>query len=182
MTKEKDKGDRFEIWTENLLRDLGYDRVRRNVNYHKKYKKNAYRQVDIEYVNYLNPFETFVILELKYSNNGNISLNFRDGRKKARKSGQLMSINNIVDELEERRRFVKADHAILVTNKKFDNAIKKQASRYRIRLYDKKILEKFDRRRFFGFFGLIKPKLIDRQIKSIKLRGYRRTSITDYIR
>ena len=60
MTKEKDKGDRFEIWTENLLRDLGYDRVRRNVNYHKKYKKNAYRQVDIEYVNYLNPFETFV--------------------------------------------------------------------------------------------------------------------------
>ncbi len=168
--RERRLGKKFEIWVEHLLRANGYRVVRCDVEYHRS--RCQFRQVDLEYFSFLSLAEHFVILELKYSSNGSVQLPLRSGSRT--KAGQLIrNIDNIVTEMEERRRFVKADTAVLVTNQSFDEGVHNKARRYGIRLWERDRLEELlsKRRRLFGS-GLLGNEPIEQQVEGIDLRKY----------
>ena len=114
MTPEQIRGTKLEIWAEQLYKDLGYLGVHRNVQYHRSRYK--FRQVDVVYHD-LNLFNTLVIVELKYTCHENIRLDLRAEKHKA--DQRLSRIETILQELEERRQFVEARKAVLMTNGTF---------------------------------------------------------------
>lgn len=166
LTPEQIKGSQFEIWVEQLFKNLGVKNVRRNVVYHRA--RYCYRQVDVEFYH-----QGLVIVELKYSSNGNISINLREGEKK--KSGQLLStIDNLLDELEERRRFVQAGRALLVTNKDFNNEVYHETKNYsKINIYTGEDLTRLSSK--------LSNKDIDFQIQHINLRYYSIKPTREYL-
>jgi len=168
LTPEKVVGTKFEVWLEKLFSDLWYPKVRRNVEYH--YSRYVYRQVDVEYRT-LNPFNPLVIVEAKYSSGGNVRAELREEKKKHKQ--RIRTIDNIVNELEERRQFVKARKAVLVTNRLFAKEVYEEAKKYdKIEVYDHIYLEELDKKReqMWGF--LFRRKSIDEQILAIDLRKY----------
>lgn len=129
LSLEQTRGTQFEIWLELIFRKLGLE-VSRNVEFHKE--RYVYRQVDLCYdrkrgiLGILGKKER-IIIEAKYSGRGEIPYKLRQGEK--HKSGQLIKkIDNVVDELYERQRFVNARKSYLVTNKRFDSKVRKEAA------------------------------------------------------
>jgi hypothetical protein len=175
-TPEQIKGLRFEIWLEKLFKDH-YRSVRRNIMYyHDQYLR---RQVDVEFKDYflLNPL---IIVEAKYRSSRNLSLNLR---KSTKKSGQrIKRIESVLDELEERRLFVKARKAILVTNRDFEKRLYDSSEKYsRIILYNHDDLERLDKDRASLFSFLRQPQGIEDQIKKINLRHHSLKPLIDYV-
>mgnify|MGYP000341886865 CR=1 FL=1 len=169
--KNKIIGTKFEVWAEQLFSDLGYN-VRRNTIYYKGSKKrgNTYRQVDLEYFGKtLGFFPWHTILELKYSNGGKIRLNHRAIHPSKKK--QERSIENLVAEVDERRRFVRANSAIIITNSYFTDELKKEAKKCRIKLYDRDKLLSLDKQRasFFEKIGIKKRALLEEQVGKVRL-------------
>jgi hypothetical protein len=183
LTLGQKNGLKFEVWVEQLFNDLNYVGVRRNVLYQKD--NGIYRQVDVEFNDYsaLNPLtylNSLVIVELKYSSGRKVSLNLRNGKKLRRKKkgpnkgkgGQrIRTIDNIVNETEERRKFVGARRAILATNYYFCDNLYREAEKYgRIKLYDLDDLQKLDQKRTGILSRLRKRKKVDQQINGVRLR------------
>ena len=154
LTKEQQLGTKFEIFVEQLFKSLGVRKVRRNVVYHRD--RYLYRQVDVEFYN-----QDLVIVELKYSSNGKIGYKLRGGEKN--KSGQLIStINNLIDEVEERRLFVRANKAVLITNQDFSAELYQKVRDYRaIEMYNGNDL-----------IRISQNQDIENQIKRVDLRKY----------
>lgn len=136
-------GTRFEKWLELILtlqsnRTGKFKNIRRNVILRKK--NGTHRQADIYYMWASNGTKYNIILEAKYSSNGPINYDLREGEK--HKNGQVIPvINNVVDELYERKKFIGADYAFLVTNKSFHKKIIQNAKKMSINLMDGKDLE-----------------------------------------
>ena len=74
----KAMGSKFEQWLEEVLNDLGYKDVRQNVIYS---SNKSTRQVDVEYKTGLVICRTMIV-ECKYSSNGQIQLKPRGLNKK----------------------------------------------------------------------------------------------------
>jgi len=162
ITQEKVKGNKFEIWLEKILKIQGYQNVLRNVQYHKA--RYVYRQADISYNIIRNNSLKLILVEAKYSSNGNINYHFRGGKKK--KSGQVIStIDNLVDEVLERQKFIGADASILVTNKQFDKKVKYEASKKGIKLLEGDNLQKL-------YLNLGYKKNINDSIANIDLNNH----------
>lgn len=177
MNKHEIIGKKFEKWMEALLRANDYSLVRRNIEYHRS--RYQLRQVDLEYFSFLSLSQSFVILELKYTTNGLVRLKRRNGA--TNKSGQLIKhIDDIVTEHEERRRFVKADTAILVTNGQFEEAVHDIAARYGIELWERgKLLELQRKRR--GLLGYVFPPRTDINTQIRQTKGYNTPPIIEDI-
>jgi hypothetical protein len=167
-------GTKFEMWLEGLYNDLSHSKVRRNVKYFKV--SNNYRQVDVEFHEWA-IWNSHVIVEAKYSiNKARFSIEPR------RKRFCKRAIDNIVHELEERRKYVGASRAILVTNKQFESGVYKEAENFsRIQVYDLGDLEKMnlERRGIFDYFK--EQKSIERQIKGMRIPRKRIKSHKEYM-
>jgi len=179
LTPEQARGTKFEVWGELLLQELGYSQIRRNVQYHRQ--RYIYRQVDLEFKEGWR--KNLVILELKYCNNGKVNLKLRSGKKfeKGKKSGKskgkacqlFKTIEDIVTETEERRRFVKAKRAILMTNQYFSDDVYRKAEMFpNLKIYDLSDLMYLERNH--GTLSKMIPGKgsIREQINSINLRQY----------
>ncbi len=182
LTPEQASGTRFEIWVEELLKDNGYWYVRRNVEYHQQ--RYVFRQVDVEYqdLNIFNPLvllNSLVILELKYSSRGRVNSSLQQEKKK---SGQKIGrIDTIVNELEERRRFVGARTAILTTNGSFSDEVHREVQQYRnIELWEKEQLIKLDERRR-GLMDYLFPKIHLDGLEDIDLGKYKLGSVREKV-
>ena len=121
----KNAGYKFEVWVEQLYRDLGKPNVQRNVRY-----KNC--QVDVIY-GWI--FRHYV--ECKYSGNGAIT---EEEVAKFKSDLDLIGASPKKGEM--------------VTNKGYTPKARRIAKMYGIRLYDGKALQQMDRRRQ-GIFGRI---------------------------
>jgi len=139
LTPEKAVGIKFELWLRHYFRSLGYNDVKFNVEFHKS--RYLYRQADLVITEPLKDSEgrSYIakyLVEAKYSSNGPIRYEFRQGYKVKAGSNVL---TNLVDEILERQNFVKSDgiyKSILVTNRYFDDRLIKEASRHDIQLMD----------------------------------------------
>ena len=175
------QGIKFEIWGEELLRDSSslypnYRAIRRNVHY---FQGKDHRQVDLEYLNVVSP-QPFVIWELKHTSRPYLPLKLRS--EKSKNGQKIRRIENVLEELEDKRIFSKAGKAVLVTNRYFEKSLIEEASKYsQIQLYDHDDLARMDRERqtIFGkglaFLGVKKNKSIDEQINNVRVRDYRLT-------
>jgi hypothetical protein len=142
LTPEKIKGIRFEIWLELLLKRLGYPNVERNVEYHKA--RYVCRQVDVTYT-ILDRIPKWAILEAKYCSNCNVHYNLRKGT--IEKAAQTIPvIDNLVDEVYERWKFISADVSFLVTNKRFEHRVRFEAEKYGIIVVEGDYLTKLYRK------------------------------------
>ena len=183
LTPEQVCGTRFEIWVEELLKDNGYWSVRRNVQYYQQ--RYVFRQVDVEFrdMNVVNPFVLFnslVIMELKYSRVGYVHLDLRGVKKK---SGQVIRrIDTIINELEERRRFVDARKAILTTNGHFSKEVHREIGQYRaIELWEKEQLDDLDKQRR-GLMDYFFPKISLGNIDDVDVKKYELGAVRQKIR
>ncbi len=167
LTPEQEIGTKFEIWMEQLLKDNDYLLVRRNVQYYQS--RFAYRQVDLEYQD-LHLFNSLVIMELKYSHHRELPLQLR---RPITKAGQLQRIDTVLDEVEERRLFVSARKAVVVTNGYFSPEMWQELRDYsKLELYDQRKLALLDRERR-GLIDLFQPRGgIEEQIRQIDLHKY----------
>lgn len=131
MTPEMEKGFRFEIWLEELLReqpDSAY-KPRRNVTF----KKGGVggRQVDIMYKIKDNGTIYHAMIEAKYSSNGRIPNKLRSDSSD--KSGIIVKpCDTQIKELVDRYLFIEKyffpfNHVFLVTNGHFDDEVNKLA-------------------------------------------------------
>ncbi|MBW2981533.1 restriction endonuclease [Candidatus Woesearchaeota archaeon] len=121
----KSKGDKFEMWLEILLKEHGYEDVERS------YRENhgrPYREADLRYTLKKDGRKITVLVEAKYSSNGEIKYKLRSTKKK-KDYGIEMVIDNLVDEVIERQKFLGGDESILVTNKTFEDKLKKEAEK-----------------------------------------------------
>jgi len=157
LTREQRLGTQFEILVAELLRELGYHKVKQNLVYSNGSKKC---QVDVQYTKYLGT--QLVVCECKYISSGNLMLS-------------NSSVDNIVEKLEHTRKTAKADKAELYTNRYFSEGIKRWARKYSIKLYDRDKLTQMHREaKSFDGFGLVVPfyKNLDHYIHRIKLKNY----------
>ncbi len=85
----------------------------------------------------------------------------------SRKKNQqiIPKIDNLVDEVYERRGFTDADIAFLVTNKRFEDKVKQEAEKYKITVLEKQNLEKIFKKQGG-------KDSIDNSIYSINLKDY----------
>jgi hypothetical protein len=162
MTPEREKGMQFEIWLELLLRHLGHQNVKRDVEYHKK--RYVFRQVDVSYSLVKEGRIYLAIVEAKYSSNGQIPYRLRNGKIK-KSTQQIPQIDNLVDEVLERQKFIGADVNLLVTNRSFEDKVKKEAERYGIRVVEDRQLTRLYR-------GIGGKGRIDDSIRAINIRRY----------
>jgi len=135
LTTEKIIGTKFEIWLETYFKSKGCLNVRRNVEFHKS--RYLYRQADLTFSLNSNGNEKLIIVEAKYSSNGPIKYDLRQGFKF--KAGSNI-ITNLVDEIIERQKFVGAYSSILVTNKYFDDRLRQEAAKQNVLLFDRERL------------------------------------------
>lgn len=146
LTNEQVKGTRFEIYLEHLLSHFDYYNILRNVEFRKKEDKHSKRQADLVF-NVLHKNKLYkVLLEAKYSTNNEIKYNLRCGVKSKR--GARTSIDNLIDEVIERKRFIKYDFIWLATNSTFDNTIQKEACKNNIVLIDQYKIESLNKKAF----------------------------------
>tara|TARA_Y100000310_G_scaffold317846_1_gene371196 strand:+ start:16822 stop:17358 length:537 start_codon:yes stop_codon:yes gene_type:complete len=171
LTTYQRQGKKFEVYLEELLKDVGKRKVKRNVQYFKTYFQH--RQVDVEFHDY-HFWNSHIIVEAKYTG-GVVKLKRRNDYQKKK---QKISIDNIVNELEERRRYVGAREAILITNRKFEKSVYKEAENYSsIQVYDLGDLEKLEKNR-----GLFKrSRDVQKTINSINLKKYTEEAYHIYI-
>jgi hypothetical protein len=167
LTPERVAGIRFEIWLEQYFKSLGCQQVKRNVEFHKS--QHLYRQADLIFSevvcrNIATTNIEMVIIEAKYSSNGQIKYELRQGYKE--KSGSRNIITNLVDEITERQKFVGAYRSILVTNARFDEKLLREAPRHNIQLIDRETLYK-NYRRLGG-----KHENLEKSINSIDISRY----------
>ena len=168
-------GAQFEIWMEKLLKDNDYWLVRRNILYFRD--RYQFRQVDLEYQD-LCVWNPLVILELKYSSGNEIPLQLRHTVHKA---GQLHSIETLLDEIEERRKFVGGRKVILATNMFFHKEVYQEVRNYgKIELYDQTTLLKLSKNRE-SIFSLSKKKSMEEQILGIEVGKYRITALREQV-
>ena len=161
------------MWLEQLFKDTDHSKVRRNIKYFKV--SNNYRQVDVEFHEFA-IWNSHVIVEAKYSI-GKARFKIEPRKKRFCKK----KIDNIVMELEERRKYVGASKAILVTNNQFEKTVYREVENYgRIKVYDLGDLEKMDRSRR-GIMEYFRNESIDDQIKRIKLPRIRIRSHKEYM-
>jgi hypothetical protein len=161
LTPEKAIGMKFELWLRNYLRQSGCKDVLFDVRYHKsKYLK---RQADLVFTESFNGYTGRVIVEAKYSSNGLIKYNLRQGFKA--KAGSRI-LTNLVDEILERQNFAKSDRvykSILVTNKYFEDELIMKALKNKIYLIDGEKLFR-DYKRFGGRYNSL-----DQAIRAVDL-------------
>ena len=130
MVNHRETGDRFELFVEELFRDLGYRDVRRNVVYTRFSRLKGYqgrRQVDVEAR--ISLFTGKTIFELKYlstGERGRLPLHYRN--------------DNLVVTVNDRRKFCKAPHTSIVTNVYFGDDLILEANEYGIGLLDREDL------------------------------------------
>ena len=161
LTQEQIKGTKFEVFLEQLFRKQGFQNVLRNTEYHKS--RYHYRQVDVSYSVVHNGRIYLAVVEAKYSSNGNIPYKYRTPRiKKADRRDVVF--DNVVDETAERQRFVGANLALLVTNHAFEDKVKEEARRHKIKVIEGRRLPDIYHR--LGGKGSV-----DRAIASVSLRG-----------
>jgi len=174
LTPQQIRGTQFEIWFELLLKDLGMN-VRRNVIVHRS--RYQYRQADLIYRDNNHPL---VLVELKYSKDGQIRYKLR---RKKKKSGQLVkTIDTVLSELEERRRFIKADQAFLVTNQEYDgNCFKNLPDYPLIKLCDYSHLERLEKNRLQNKSLIYSPQQINDQILKIDLNKHELKPLRCYL-
>ncbi len=164
-TREQALGTKFELWVEGLLKDNGYSFVRQNIVFTRE--RYETRQVDVDYREGLLWYD-HTIVECKYSNNGAIRLELRRGKEKRRQL--LPRIETILEELEERRQFVKADKAILLSNQYFRREVYEESRQFlQINVYDRCWLKQLDKERQGLFSGFFQRKTIEQQIAEIEL-------------
>ncbi|MFC1705010.1 hypothetical protein ACFLZ6_01630 [Nanoarchaeota archaeon] len=126
-TREQIKGTKFEVWLEWLLKYHGFQNVARNLQYRRQGR--PYRQVDLAYNVMKEGMFYTVVVEAKYSSNGEIPYKLRTPKTKKR-GQQVIRLDNLVDELAERQSFVGAHESCLVTNHTFSDDVKVAAKRY----------------------------------------------------
>jgi len=151
-----DIGTKFEIYIENLFRDLGKLRVRRNVQYHLKRRlaKETVKtvQVDVQFYDLFGK----CIVECKYLNNGNIN-------------------DDVVNKVKKNLDYLGLEKAIIATNQDFQIQAKRLAKKYSITLYNKEVLEKLDYDRL-SLAGMIVKKLrkrsLEEQVEKIQPEKY----------
>lgn len=169
-TREQALGTKFELWVEGLLKDNGYSFVRQNIVFtRERYEK---RQVDVDYLKifYWNilPWPTHTIVECKYRRYGAVKLELR--REKEKRRQLLPHIETILEELEERRQFVKADKAILLTNQYFQREVYEESKHFpKIKVYDRCWLKQLDKDRRSIFSGFFQRKTIEQQVAEMEL-------------
>ncbi len=148
MNQQKVIGTRFEVWLELLLDDLGFQNVLRNVEYRKVYtkKKRIYRQVDLTYDIVQEGRISQVILEAKYSSNGEIKYKARSEVEKGRTDSTVV-IRGPLEQIAETKNFVGADIGCLVTNSRFDDQIRAEAKRYGILIMEGDYLAQLHQKR-----------------------------------
>lgn len=124
-TPNQIKGNKFEKWLELLLRYQGFKDVEKGFRRNKGY---PYREADLKYTLEKNGRKRTVLVEAKYSSNGEIKYKLRTPKKKT-EDGRVIVIDNLVDEVAERQRFLGGDISILVTNRTFEERVKEEAKR-----------------------------------------------------
>lgn len=138
LTSKQVNGTKLEIWTEQLLLAQGYQYVRRDVHYFNGY--DAYRQVDVEYKFIDKAKICHAIIEAKFSSGKKIPYLLRTGSKN--KLGLVRSpLRSLVDEVLERKEFVGADIAFLLSNYFFEDKTKIAAKKNGIIVIEKPLLE-----------------------------------------
>lgn len=164
FTPEQIIGTKFEIWTEQLLKDVGLRSIQRNVMVHRS--RYEFRQVDLWYAS---GSSGRVMFELKYLRSGKVPLHLRHPLQK---SGQLFDIHNLIEEVEERRQFVYADKAFLVTNSSFDDAVHRAVRAYgSIYLKEGDSLRAMDSQRHS--LSHVLSRSLEEQVESIEISRYR---------
>ncbi len=128
-------GRKFEIWTYNLLNDLGYNNLRHNVVLKRKkpVTGNTIYQIDITA-----GIVRKTYFECKYKTNSNVSL-----EEMAKFAGVLELLN------------ISSSRGIMVTNQDYVERAKQYANAHKIKLWNKSYLEKLDYKRL-GLIGTIK--------------------------
>jgi hypothetical protein len=137
QTKEQILDTRFELFLYRMLLELGeqsgYCNVVHNAEVHRA--RYLFRQVDILYTITHYGIPEISMLEAKYSSRGPIHYSLRRGL--VTKAGQFYpSLDNVVIETEERRRFIGAQKSFLVTNTLFDEAVHRHAPAYGLSLIE----------------------------------------------
>ena len=171
LTLPKIRGIQFEIWLELLLKQNAYQNVLRDVEFHKE--RFVYRQADLTY-NIVKDNELYLaVVEAKFSANGPVPYLLRDGEKK--KAGQTITrIDNVVDEVYERQRFIGADLSILTTNHKFEDRVRRMAPKRNILIVEGTTLDKY-------FTSEIPNESIDDSIRKITIKEHRLNKNVIYI-
>ncbi|MBI4453765.1 restriction endonuclease [Candidatus Woesearchaeota archaeon] len=160
-----EQSKKFECYVAGLLYDSGIKTIRWDVYYtHHEEDDNEFdgesrrhresrRQVDVQYTKsgVLGLLRKLVIIECKYSSNPNAHLgldHFIDEKgERGEKNGQRRRIDNLADEIDEKRMFVGADYAILVSNAYFTPQLRAEARRQNLELWDRDELDRMDRQR-----------------------------------
>lgn len=190
-----EQSKKFECYVAALLYESGIKTVRWDVYYiqheeggsdSKQQVSESRRQVDVQYTKsgVLGLLRKLVIIECKYSSNQNAHLgldHFIDEKgERGEKHGQRRRIENLVDEIDEKRMFVGADYAILVSNAYFSNQLRAEARRQNIELWDRDELERMDRQRrgLFDVAGKVKVylfgnKSLEEKVAKINVEDYR---------
>ncbi|MBS3121831.1 restriction endonuclease [Candidatus Woesearchaeota archaeon] len=193
-----EQSKKFECYVAGLLYDSGIKTVRWDVYYthheegssefdgESKKHRESRRQVDVQYTKsgILGLLRKLVIIECKYSSNPNAHLgldHFIDEKgERGEKSGQRRRINNLADEIDEKRIFVGADYAILVSNAYFTSQLRAEARRQNLELWDRDELERMDKQRrgLFDVVGKVKGYLfgnasLEEKVAKINIEDYR---------
>lgn len=183
-----EQSKKFECYVAALLYDSGIKTVRWDVYYtqHEEGGSDSKRQVDVQYTKsgVLGLLRKLVIIECKYSSNPNAHLgldHFIDEKgERGEKHGQRRRIENLADEIDEKRMFVGADYAILVSNAYFTHQLRAEARRQNLELWDRDELEKMDRQRqgLFDAIGKVKGylfgnKSLEEKVAKINVEDYR---------
>jgi hypothetical protein len=144
-------GLKFEIFVEQLLRDLGKIRVRRNVQYHLKsrFSKKIMKivQIDVQFYDFFNKY----IVECKYKERGNVN-------------------DDVVNKVKKNLGYLGLEKAIIATNQDFHLQAKRLAKKYGIKLYNNKKLQSLDEDRMSltgALFQKVRGKTIEDKIAKI---------------
>jgi len=156
MIMANDIGTKFEIFVEQLFKDLGKIRVKRNVQYHlqNKFSKKTMKivQIDVQFYDWLGKY----IVECKYLSNGNVN-------------------DDVVNKVKKNLGYLGLEKAIIATNQDFHIQAKRLAKKYGIKLYNGKKLESLDQDRMsltLALFQKMRGITIDDKIKKINIRRY----------
>ena len=165
---------KFECWVARLVYELGNDTARWDVHYTRGRKSR--RQVDVQYffTEYLF-LKRLAIIECKYSSNPNAQLrldHYMEGRRE--KNDAQKRITDLIDDVDERRLYVGAHNAILVTNAYFTDELRSKAGDVGVQLWDRDKLEELSGSNIKGLLrGYIHKKLsLEEQIEKIKTKKY----------
>ncbi len=166
LTPEQRKGKRFEIVLEEIF-NRHYRKVERDLVLRRSQYQR--RQVDLMLYDY-NLLNSKIIVEAKYLSKGNVRYKLR---KTQRKTGsRIVTIENLLEEVEERRVFVKARGAIIATNQGFDKHTYAAIDEFpKITLYDGNKLAELNQQLWYEFLRGVST--IDKMYKEVNLNKHR---------